>query len=155
MKNKISTIIFLIILVLIVGGSQIFLKVYSNKENENKVVENSDTEILDEKEAVIKEISYESFEEEVLKSEKIVLIDFYATWCEPCKMLSPIVEEFAKENENVKVVKVDVDKEIELASAFYAYSIPTLVVIESGEVKNHAVGVISKENIERLVFGGK
>lgn len=155
MKNKISTIILLIILVLIVGGSQIFLKVYSNKENENKVVENSDTEILDEKEAVIKEISYESFEEEVLKSEKIVLIDFYATWCEPCKMLSPIVEEFAKENENVKVVKVDVDKEIELASAFYAYSIPTLVVIESGEVKNHAVGVISKENIERLVFGGK
>ena len=155
MKNKISTIILLIILVLIVGGSQIFLKVYSNKENENKVVENSDTEILDEKEAVIKEISYESFEEEVLKSEKIVLIDFYATWCEPCKMLSPIVEEFAKENENVKVVKVDVDKEIELASAFYAYSIPTLVVIESGEVKNHAVGVISKENIERLVFGEK
>ena len=80
-----------------------------------------------------------------------ILIDFYATWCAPCRMLSPTVEEFASENEDVKVVKIDIDKETKIAGKYGIISIPTLVVIENGEETNRAVGVMNKENIEKLV----
>jgi len=92
-----------------------------------------------------------NFEEEVLNSQKPVLIDFYADWCGPCKMLSPIVEQFASENEDIKVVKINVDDEQDLAIEYGIMSIPTLVVIKNGQEANKAVGLISKDEINNLV----
>ena len=77
-----------------------------------------------------------NFEEEVLKSEKPVLIDFYADWCGPCKMLSPIIDEIAEENSDIKVVKVNVDDSQDLAMKYQVMSIPTLVVIKNGKEIN-------------------
>ena len=93
-------------------------------------------------------ITSKNFEEEVLKSEVPVLLDFWATWCGPCKMVSPIVDEVANEVEGkAKVGKVNVDEEQELASAFQIMSIPTLVVIQNGKLVKQAVGVRSKAEI--------
>ncbi len=80
-------------------------------------------------------------------SEKTVLLDFYADWCGPCQMVSPLVDEIAEENSGVLVGKVNVDKEPELAQAFGVVSIPTLVVMKSGKVANQAVGARPKEQI--------
>ena len=93
-------------------------------------------------------VTSENFENEVMKSDKPVLIDFWASWCGPCKMLSPIIEEIAKEYDGkVKVAKVNVDDEPELASTFGISSIPTLFVIKNGEVTNTSIGFKSKEDI--------
>ncbi len=93
-------------------------------------------------------VTSENFENEVIKSDKPVLIDFWASWCGPCKMLSPIIEEIAKEYVGkIKVAKVNVDDEPELASTFGISSIPTLFVIKNGEVTNTAIGFRSKEDI--------
>ena len=88
-----------------------------------------------------------SFKKEVIESDKPVLIDFYAVWCGPCKMVSPIVDEIADEKADIKVCKVDVDKEPELAQAFGVASIPTLVVVNNGKVASQAVGYRPKEDI--------
>lgn len=100
--------------------------------------------------SVIK-VTNQNFEEEVMKSEKPVLLDFWASWCGPCRMLSPIVEEFEKKNQEVKVCKVNVDEESELASNFRVMSIPTLVVMKAGKVINSSVGLVNKEKIMELV----
>lgn len=93
-------------------------------------------------------ITSKNFEEEVSKSEVPVLLDFWASWCGPCKMVSPIVDEVADEVQGrAKVGKVNVDEEQELASAFQIMSIPTLVVIQNGKLVNQAVGVRSKSEI--------
>ena len=92
-----------------------------------------------------------NFEEEVLKSEKTVLIDFYADWCGPCKMLSPIIEAVANENEEIKVVKINVDNEQDLAIEYQVMSIPTIVVIKNGKETNRTVGVVDKNQIEKMV----
>ena len=81
-------------------------------------------------------VTSKNFEEEVLKSEKTVLIDFYADWCGPCKMLSPIIEAVANENEEIKVVKINVDNEQDLAIEYQVMSIPTIVVIKNGKETN-------------------
>ena len=83
----------------------------------------------------------------VKNSEKPVLIDFFAEWCGPCRMVSPIVDEIAKENENLLVAKVNVDEEPELASAFGVSSIPMLVVVKNGEIVNQSVGARPKQQI--------
>lgn len=100
---------------------------------------------------MIVEINNENFEQEVLQSDKTVLIDFYAQWCGPCKMLSPIVEQVATENDNIKVVKVNVDENQDLAIEFGVKAIPTLVVIKEGKEANRAVGFLSKSEILELV----
>ena len=92
-------------------------------------------------------VTKENFQSEVLESNKTVLIDFWAEWCGPCRMLSPVVDEIANEKPDVKVCKVNVDNEPELATQFGVMSIPTLVVIKDGEVVNQSVGVQPKESI--------
>ncbi len=97
-------------------------------------------------------ITSNNFDEEVIKSEKPVLIDFWASWCGPCKMVSPIIDEVANEVINsVKVGKVNVDEQTELATKFGIMSIPTLIVFKNGEVSNKAVGVRSKQEILELL----
>ena len=96
-------------------------------------------------------ITKENFESEVLKSERPVLLDFWASWCGPCRMVSPIVDEIAEEYEEYKVGNVNVDEEGELAAAFGAMSIPTLVVIKDGEIANKAVGAMPKDDILSLL----
>lgn len=96
-------------------------------------------------------VTEKNFEDEVLKSEKTVLIDFYADWCGPCKILSPIVDEVAEENEKIKVVKINIDQEENLAVEYQILSIPTLVVIKNGKEVKRSVGVVDKEEILDLV----
>jgi len=92
-------------------------------------------------------VNKNNFEEEVIKSDKPVLVDFWASWCGPCKMLLPIVDEIAGEHPEFKICKVNVDEEPELAEEFNVMSIPTLFVIKDGKVMKHSVGVKSKEEI--------
>lgn len=99
----------------------------------------------------VQEIVSSEFENEVLNSDKKVLVDFYATWCGPCKIISPIIEEVAKENSEVKFVKVDIDANQELAEKYEVVYIPTLVVIENGKEITKSVGAISKEEILNLI----
>ncbi len=99
----------------------------------------------------ILKVTNSNFEEEVLKSEKPVLIDFYADWCGPCKMIAPVVEAVSKENEDIKVVKVNVDDAQELAIKFNVMSIPTLVVIKEGQEIKRVVGLVDKTEILNMV----
>lgn len=92
-------------------------------------------------------ITKENFESEVLKSDKPVLIDFWAAWCGPCKMLSPVIDEIAEERSDIKVGKINVDEQPELASQFAVMSIPTLIVFKNGEIANKAIGVQPKDAI--------
>lgn len=100
--------------------------------------------------AVIK-LTKDNFNEEVLESDRPVLIDFWASWCGPCRMMSPVVDAIAEERKDVKVCKVNVDEERELASAFSIASIPTLAVIKDGKVVNGSVGVRQKADILRML----
>lgn len=105
--------------------------------------------------SVIK-ITSKNFEEEVSKSELPVLLDFWASWCGPCRMVSPIVDEVANELEGkAKVGKINVDEEQELAQAFSVMSIPTLVVINNGKLVNQSVGVRSKQEIIEMIEKSK
>ncbi len=97
-------------------------------------------------------ITSQNFEEEVTKSSVPVLIDFWAPWCGPCKMMAPVVEEIAKEvGETAKVGKVNIDEEPNLASSFGVMSIPTFVVVRGGKVVGQTVGVQSKEDVVKLL----
>ena len=100
--------------------------------------------------SVIK-VTDQNFEQEVLNSDMPVLVDFYADWCGPCKMLSPVVEEVAEENSNIKVVKVNVDESQKTAVKYQIMSIPTLVVIRNGNEVTRSVGIISKSEILNMV----
>jgi len=99
----------------------------------------------------VKKITADNFESDVLNAEKTVLIDFWASWCGPCMMLSPVVDAFAEEHPEISVCKVNVDEEPGLAQAFGIESIPTLVVMRDGKVVNHSLGVVPMERIEELV----
>lgn len=99
----------------------------------------------------IVKVTKNNFDKEVLQSDKPVIIDFWAAWCGPCRMVSPIMEEIARENDDVKVCKVNVDEEQELAAQFNIMSIPTMMVFKDGKKVNTSVGARPKEDILKLV----
>ena len=96
-------------------------------------------------------IHVNNFEEEVLNSDKKVLLDFWAPWCGPCRMVLPIVEEIAKERPDIKVAKINVDEQPELAGQFGVMTIPTLVVMEGGKILNQSIGAKSKRAILNML----
>ena len=96
-------------------------------------------------------ITKENFENEVLKSDKPVLLDFWATWCGPCRMVSPIVDEIANERDDIKVGKINVDEQMELAMRFQVSSIPMLVVFKDGKAVAKSVGYRPKSEIAAMV----
>ena len=145
MKNKVLIIIAAVLFVIVL----ILLNVFLNSQNKLK----TDLEISKEEESVVEvlKVTSENFEEEVLNSDKTVLIDFYADWCGPCKVFSPIFEKVSQELEDVKFVRVNVDEEPELANKYMAYSIPYIVVIENGEVVNSHTGLVDEEALKQLI----
>ena len=150
MKNKIIWfIIFVILVIAIILASR-----FVNNQGEETIQDSKEnTNILNEEEEnmnIIK-VSDENFEQEVLNSNIPVLVDFYADWCGPCKMLSPVVDEVAKENDDIKVVKVNVDESQNTAIKYQVMSIPTLVVIKNGNEVNRSVGLIDKQEVLNLV----
>ena len=96
-------------------------------------------------------LTKENFDFEALQSDKTVLIDFWAPWCGPCRLLSPTIDEIAKEREDIKVCKINVDEEPELAQRFSVMSIPMLVVVKNGQVTNTSVGMRPKDSILKLL----
>ena len=96
-------------------------------------------------------VNKNNFNQEVIHSDKPVLLDFWAPWCGPCRMVGPILEEIAKERSDIKVVKINVDEEQELAMQFGVMSIPTLVVMKNGKVVNQATGARPKAQILALL----
>lgn len=150
MKNKIIwSIIFVSLVIAIILASR-----FVNNQGEETIQDSKEnTNILNEEEDSmnIMKVSDENFEQEVLNSNIPVLVDFYADWCGPCKMLSPIVDEVAKENDDIKVVKVNVDESQNTAIKYQVMSIPTLVVIKNGNEVNRSVGLIDKQEVLNLV----
>lgn len=100
---------------------------------------------------MITTITKDNFETEVLMADKPVLVDFWATWCGPCKMIGPVIEEIAKEHPEIKVCKVNVDDEGELSIRYNVMSIPTLMIFKNGAVAQTAIGYRPKEEIEALL----
>lgn len=97
------------------------------------------------------EVTKNNFQKEVLEAEGIVLVDFWASWCAPCRMLSPVIDQVAEELSDIKVVKVNVTDEEELAAAYNVMSIPTLIVFKGGQEVNRSMGFIPKEAVKSLL----
>lgn len=156
MSEKVKIILYaviFIILIVIVNNQLKKDDVYTNTANVNSVIEeNLSQDVVENEESKVSiEVTEATFESEVLKSDKTVLVDFYADWCNPCKILSPILEEVARENPDIKLVKIDVDTNENLAYEYRAYSIPTLVVIKDGKEVKRAVGAMPKEDVLELI----
>ena len=170
MKKKIIWFIIFALLVIAIVTASIYINKKGQEYIQNSQTENIETEnmlnveniastaeenTVNENEEVdnmsVLEVTTQTFQQEVLNSEKTVLIDFYADWCGPCKMLSPVVEEVAQENTDIKVVKINVDNAQELAVKYQIMSIPTLVVVKGGNEVTRSVGVVSKTEILEMI----
>ena len=151
MKNKIIWFTIFSLLIVCVIVTSIFI----NKNGIETPKQSGESNILnknkEEEDMNVIKVNDSNFEQEVLKSNIPVLVDFYADWCGPCKMLSPTVDEIASENDDVKVVKVNVDESQNTAIKYQVMSIPTLVVIKNGNEVNRSVGVVDKEDILNMI----
>ena len=96
-------------------------------------------------------INKDNFHKEVLNSDRPVLLDFFASWCGPCRMVGPILDEIAEEREDIKVCKVDIDEQPELASRYRIMSVPTLMVLKNGQITEQSIGVKPKHQILAMV----
>ena len=96
-------------------------------------------------------VTKDNFEEEVLKSDKKVLVDFNANWCGPCRMLTPILEKVAKKNKKVKIASINIDEEEYLATKYNVFSIPCLVLFNDGKEEQRSVGLISEDDLESFI----
>ena len=145
MNNKLGWIILLLLFIGIIIGSVVLL----NIRKENNIIENNSN--IKEEVTYIIEGNDNNFEEEVIESDKKVLLDFYATWCGPCKEMTPIIEEIARENKDtLKVVEIDVDKNRNVVSKYGITAMPTYVVIDKGEEITRKMGMTTKENLLKL-----
>ncbi len=142
MRNK---MVIISLCIIFIGGLWVINYVLKNQEN---MIKNEN--IKEDKMSVL-EFTSSDFEKEVLQSEKPVLVDFYADWCGPCKMLAPIVDEIAEENQDIKVCRINIDENQDLAVEYGIMSIPTLVVIKNGKEVSRTVGVVGKKEILELV----
>lgn len=153
MDKKKKLIIEIVVFVLLLISITIIYNYLINKNTKQSMQENILENKEEEEKMEIMEINgAEQFEQEVINEDRIVFIDFYATWCMPCKTMSPIIEEIARENKEVKFVKIDIDKNEELAIKYNVMSIPTMLVMKNGEVIKTFVGVTNKESIVNELF---
>ena len=150
MKEKVKIIVLLILFILMLMGIKYLL---DNQNTNHSISIENKQEVKEEggKNMKVIAVNNQNFEKEVLKSDKPVLVDFYADWCGPCKMLSPVVEEIANKNDNIKVVKLNVDEAQDIAIEYGVMSIPTLVIIKNGVETNRSVGVMSEDEIMQLI----
>ena len=147
MKDGFKTIILVALFI----GLLIVATVIINKQTSTGEVEtNANGNKVIPKAAI--EVSESNFVKEALEADEKVVIDFYATWCGPCKKISPILEEIAGEHDDIKLIKVDVDKNEVLAQKFNITAMPTLVVLENGEEVGRNVGLVSKQKILEIIY---
>lgn len=139
-KKLVIEIIAFIVIIITLGIVYNYIMGYNFKQQENQNEK-------EEKKMSVVEINDSDFEQEVINSDKTVIVDFYATWCGPCKMMAPIMENIAEENENVKVIKVDIDKNQSIAMKYNVMSIPTIIVFKNGEPTKTFIGVKDKQDI--------
>ena len=151
MNKKIIWLIIFTLLVVVIIAASIFINKKSMQYVQGSNQENIKKESEEENSMNVIKVTNDTFEKEVLNSNIPVLVDFYADWCGPCKMLSPTVDEVANENDDIKVVKVNVDEAQDIAIKYQVMSIPTLVVIKNGNEVNRSVGVIDKEEILSMI----
>ncbi len=148
MNKKKKLIIQIILFIILLIGITFGYNYVTNKKIEESTTEKEFKNSEEgEKVEIIEIKSAEQFEKEVINESGVVFIDFYATWCMPCKTMTPIIEEIAKEHTDVKFVKIDIDKNEELAIKYNVMSIPTMLIMKNGEVTKTFVGVTNKENI--------
>lgn len=143
MDKKKKLIIEIILFILLLIGITFIYNYLINKNNDQEMQE----EVKEEQVEIMEIKNAEQFEQEVINESKTVFIDFYATWCMPCRTMNPIIKEIAKEHKEVKVVKIDVDKNEELAIKYNVINIPTMLIMKNGEVTKTFVGIVDKESI--------
>jgi thioredoxin 1 len=143
MKKLIGTVILLIVFIILLIVSVIIVNKQGLRDNEQSNAAGKDH-------VYALEVFEDNFEDEI-DTDKLVLVDFYATWCGPCKKLSPILEEVATEHDEIKLIKVDVDQNPNLSQQFSITAMPTLVVIKNGEEVDRSVGLVSKQKVINMV----
>lgn len=148
MNKKKKLIIQIILFIILLIGITVGYNYVTNKKLEESTTEKElKSSGEGEKVEIIEIKSAEQFEKEVINESGVVFIDFYATWCMPCKTMTPIIEEIAKEHTDVKFAKINIDENEELAIKYNVMSIPTMLIMKNGEVTKTFVGVTNKENI--------
>lgn len=145
-KRKKLIIEFVLCIVLLISITTIY-NYWVKKNTKQPIQENSIESVKEEKMEIMEIENAEQFQQEVIEKRGVVFVDFYATWCTPCKEMNPIIEEIAKEHKDVKFVKIDIDKNKELAMKYNVMRIPTMLIIKNGEITKTFVGVTNKENI--------
>lgn len=147
MDKKKKLIIEIVIFIVVLVGITFSYNYLTNKSTKESSKGNTSQNINEEKIEIIEIKNMAEFEKEAINEEGTVVIDFYATWCRPCKIMTPIIEEIANEYNDVKFIKIDIDKNEELAIKYNVMSIPTIIIMKNGEVAKTFVGVTDKDAI--------